>query len=188
MAAEPGKPPKKPKEKRQTPEERQKALEYNRMMYGPTAGEVRPTVKKVQHGSAYLQHPKFQSLITAFRKGLAYRFEVTDKGRTYAIATAESQIAFDGKVLYYARPSNRHEDHLLLDRSVAIQYQTTDALVHLVFAVLRSFPELEAPPLTCLNHQFYLGAETLDTDLERQGANLLMGSFKHQRAVEKGKK
>ncbi len=188
MTAPAGKAPKKPKEKRQTPEERQKALRYNHMMYGPTAGEARPTAKKVQHGSAYLQHPKFQALMAAFKKGLTYRFEVTDKGRSYPIATEESQISFDGKVLYYARPSNRHEDHLLLDRVVALQNQTTDALVHLVFAVLRSLPELDTPPLTYLNRQFYLGAISLDTDIDREGANLLMGSFKHQRVVEKGKK
>lgn len=185
MTAAPGKPPKKVKEKRQTPAERLEALRYNHMMYGPTAGERRPAPKKGNLGAAYLSHPKFQALMNAFRKGGASRFEVTEKGKAYAIATEDSHISFDGKVLFYSRPSNRHEDHLLLDRSVAIQYQTVEACVHLVFAVLQSFPELGAPILSHLNHQFYCGAESLEAGIAEQGPNLLLGAFRRQPAAAK---
>lgn len=188
MTAAPGKAPKKVKEKKQTPAERQEALRYNHMMYGPTAGERRPTTKKVNYGTPYLGHPKFQALMMAFKKGTTSKFEVTDKGRTYVIATDGSHISFDGKTIYYSRPANRHEENLLLDRAAATQFQTIEAFVHLVFAVLRSFPELGAPVLSHLNHQFYYGAETLDAGIAEQGPNLLMGSFKHQKALESGRK
>ncbi len=187
MTATPGK-PKKVKEKRQSPEERLEALRYNHMMYGPTAGELRPAAKKINYGSSYLQHPKFQSLMTAFKKGTAFQFDVTDKGKVLAIATDGSHISFDGRIIFYSRPSNRHEEHLLLDRSAAVQYQTLDALVHLVFAVLRSLPELGGPQLVYMSRQFYLGAETLEAGIAEQGPNLLMGSFKHSKALEKPRK
>ena len=185
MTAAPGKAPKKAKEKRQTPEERLEALRYNHMMYGPTAGERRPAAKKVNFGTAYLNHPKFQSLIAAFKKGAAFKFEVTDKGKVYAVATEESHLSFDGKVIFYSRHLNKYEDNLLLDRTVAVHYQAIDAFVHLAFAVLRSFPELEAPPLSYLQNQFYLGSETLDVGIAEQGPNLLLGAFKHSRVHEK---
>lgn len=188
MTATPGKSPKKAKEKKQTPAERQEAMRYNRMMYGPTAGEFRPAARKVAYGSAYLQHPKFQDLMTAFKKGLSYRFEVTDKGKLCPIATDGSHISFDGRVLFYSRPANRFEEHLLLDRTVAVQGQSYEALVHLVFAVIRSLPELEAPPLAYLNRQFHLGAETLEEGIPAQGPNLLIGSFRHSKVQEKGSK
>jgi hypothetical protein len=188
MTSTSGKAPKKVKEKRQTPEERLAALRYNHMMYGPTAGEVRPTPKKVNLGGVYLNHPKFQALMTAFKKGTAYQFDVTDKGKVYTISTDGSQILFDGKTLYYSRTSNRHEDHLLLDRSVAVQYQNIDSLVHLAVAVLRSLSELGTPQLGFMNHEFVYGAESLESGIAAQGPNLLIGSFKHQKVLEKPRK
>lgn len=188
MTAAPGKAPKKEKEKKQTPEERLQALRYNHMMYGPTAGEMRPAAKKVNYGSAYLSHAKFQALLAAFRKGAASRFDVTDKGRAYPIATEESQLSFDGKVIFYSRHLNKYEDHLLLDRSAALHYQGVEAFVHLVFAVLRSFPELEGPALSYFQGQFYLGGDTLDVGISESGPNLLVGSFKHSKVLEKPRK
>lgn len=188
MSATPGKAPKKEKVKKQTPEERLEAMRYNHMMYGPTPGEMRPAAKKINYGASYLSHPKFQSLMAAFKKGTAFKFDVTDKGKIYSISTEESHIAFDGKIIYYSRPSNRHEDHLLLDRASIIQYQATDALVHLAFAIIRSFPELGAPPFYYLNHQFYIGTETLETGMAEQGPNLLIGAYKHNKTHEKSKK
>ena len=184
MTATPGKPPKKVKEKRQTPAERLEAMRYNHMMYGPTAGEMRPAVKKVNYGTSYLSHPKFQSLMAAFKKGTAFKFDVTDKGKAYTIATDGSHISFDGKVIYYSRPLNRYEENLLLDRTATIQYQTVDALVHLAFAVLRSFPELGSHQLFYMNHQFYYGSETLDVGIVEQGPNLLIGSYRHAKVHE----
>jgi predicted ester cyclase len=188
MNASPEKAPKKVKEKRQTPEERQEALRYNHMMYGPTAGELRPVAKKTNLGIAYLKHPKFQSLITAFRKGTAFQFDVTDKGKVFTISTDGSQISFDGKTIYYSRPLNKHEDNLLLDRAATIQYQGIDALVHLAVAVLRALPELGSPQLSYMDQQFYYGIETLESGIADQGPNLLVGSFKHSKVVEKARK
>lgn len=188
MTAAPGKAPKKEKEKKQTPEERLQALRYNHMMYGPTAGEMRPAAKKVNYGTAYLNHPKFQGLLAAFRKGTPFRFDVTDKGKSYTVATEDSHITFDGKVIYYSRHLNKYEDNLLLDRASTVHYQGIEAFVHLAFAVLRSFPDLEAPPLSYLQGQFYLGSETLDAGMAEQGPNLLLGSFKHSKVPEKPRK
>jgi len=188
MTATPGKAPKKVKPKKQTPAERLEALRYNHMMYGPTAGEVRPTAKKVNYGASYLEHPKFQDLMTAFKKGTSYKFDVTDKGKVFTISTNGSQISFNGKIIYYSRSLNKHEDNLLLDRTSTVQYQTTDALVHLVFAVLRSFPEFGAPPFFYMNHQFYQGAETLEAGVAEQGPNLLIGSYKHNKVQESSRR
>jgi len=46
MTTPTGKAPKKEKAKPQTPEARMKAMQYNQMMYGPTAGELRPVIEK----------------------------------------------------------------------------------------------------------------------------------------------
>jgi hypothetical protein len=188
MAATPGKAPKKEKVKRQTPEERLEAMRYNHMMYGPTPGEVRPAVKKVNYGASYLSHPKFQSLMTAFKNGGTYKFDVIDKGKVCTISTDGSHISFNGKVIYYSRSLNRYEDHLLLDKTSTVQFQTVDALVHLVFAVLRSFPELGAPPFHYTSHQFFQGTETLEASVAEQGPNLLVGSFRHTKVQDKARK
>ena len=188
MTASPEKAPKKVKEKRQSPEERLEAMRYNHMMYGPTAGEMRPVAKKTNLGISYLKHPKFQGLITAFKKGTAYQFDVTDKGKVFTISTDGTHICFDGKIIYYSRPLNKHEDNLLLDRAATIQYQTIDALVHLAVAVLRSLPELGSPQLSYMDQQFYYGIETLESGIADLGPNLLIGSFKHSKVVEKARK
>jgi hypothetical protein len=188
MTVTPGKAPKKVKEKRQSPEERLEAMRYNHMMYGPTPGEVRPASKKVNYGASYLNHPKFQSLMTAFKNGATYKFDVIDKGKVCTISTNGSNISFNNKIIYYSRALNRYEDNLLLDKTATVQHQTIDALVHLVFAVLRSFPELGTPPFFYMNHQFYQGAEPLEASVVEQGPNLLIGSFKHTKVQERAKK
>jgi len=186
MSATSDKAPK--KAKGQSPEARQEALRYNQMMYGPTAREVRPVSKKVNLGSPYLKDPKFLSLMAAFKKGTAFEFKVNDKGRIYPIATDGTHITFDGKAIYYSRPLNRHEENLLMDRSVVVQYQATEALVHLVAAVLRHLPELEAAPLMVLNREVYYGPQSLEAGIAESGPNLLIGAFKHQKAAERSRK
>jgi hypothetical protein len=187
MSPTTGKTPKKDKAKKQTQEERLESIRYSHMMYGPTAGERRPAGKRTDYGTAYLTHPKFQSLMTAFKKGASFKFDVTDKGKVYTIATEESAISFDGKTIYYSRPMSRYEDHLLMDRAVVMHYQNTDALVHLTFAVLRSLPELGTPLLTYMHHQYYYGADTLDVGMAQQGPNLLIGTYRHNRTQEKAR-
>src|ERR1039458_7783902 len=103
MTATPGKAPKKEKVKRQSPEERLEAMRYNHMMYGPTAGEVRPTAKKGNYGASYLNHLKFPSLITALKNGSTYKFDVIDKGKVCTISTDGSHISFNNKIIYYSR-------------------------------------------------------------------------------------
>ncbi len=179
---------KKVKEPKQTPEARLEAMRYNHMMYGPTAGERMQVAKKVDYGAAYLKHPKFQSLMTAFKKGTASKFEVTAGEKVYSIATEDSQILFNNKVIFYSRPLNRHEENLLLDRAATVQYQGTDALVHLVFAVIRAFPELGLPELAYQHKQFYVGIETLDARAEELGSSLLIGGFKHAKVMERPKR
>lgn len=188
MTADAPKPAKKEKEKRQTPEERLEALRYNHMMYGPTENELKHAPKKVDYGAPYLKHPKFQSLMAAFRKGAAFSFDVTAGGKTCSVATEDSQISFNGKTLFYARSLNRFEDNLLLDRSTALQQQTNDVLIHLVFAVLRHFPELGPVPLTYLHKKFFLGPDPLDSVGDEHASNLMLGSFKHTKFVEKPRK
>ena len=184
MTAAPGKAPKKEKVKRQTPEARAEALRYNHMMYGPTAKEVRPVMKKANLGGPYLSHPKFQSLMEAFKKGNSFTFDVTDKGKSYAVTTEGSQILFGGKIIYYSRPLNRHEDNLLMDREATLQYQNVDALVHLVAAVIRALPELGTSQLGFMNQQLYYGADKLDAGMAEQGPNLLVGAYRHQRVPD----
>jgi hypothetical protein len=82
---------------------------------------------------------------------------------------------------------NKHEDNLVLDRAQAIQYQATDAVVHLVFAVLRSLPELGGHPLSFLGRKFYVGSETMDSSRAEEGSNLLIGSYKHTKTPERTK-
>ncbi len=182
MTSTAGKAPKKEKVKRQTPEERLAGLRYIHMMYGPTAGEQKLVARKTNLGTAYLSHPKFQALMNAFKKGENFQFTVTDKAKNYVISTDGTNILFDGKVIYYSRPLNRYEDNLLLDRVATIQYQTTDALIHLAVAVLRSLPELGPPKISYINHKLYYGPESLETAVAEQGPNLLIGSFRHKKA------
>ncbi|HWQ10215.1 MAG TPA: hypothetical protein VN436_13935 [Holophaga sp.] len=187
MTAAPEKAPRKEKPKRQTPEERQEALRYNHIMYGPTAGEMRPPAKKIDFGAPYLAHPKFQNLMTAFKKGTAFQFSVTDKGKSHVISTEEAQILFNGKVIYYSRSLNRYESDLLLDRAAAIQFQAIDAFVHLAIAVLRSLPELGTPQLGFRFGEFWYGLEKMEPAIAEQGPNLRIGSYRVQVPKEKGR-
>lgn len=185
MNAPPGKAPKKEKEKRQTPEERLEAARYNHMMYGPTEGELKLAPKKIDYGVSYLKHPKFQSLLTAFKTGGEFKFDVTAAGKAFTISTDGSHISFNNKVVFYTRILNRYENNLLLNKTTAIQNATTDALVHLVFAVLRSFPELAGYQLNYLHKKFYNGSDALDAGSVEEDANLLMGSYKHNNSLVK---
>ena len=184
MSTTSGKAPKKEKVKKQTAAERLEGLRYIHMMYGPTAGEGKLVARKINLGASYLSHPKFQELMTAFKKGDKSQFNVTDKGKSYTISTDGTHILFDGKIIYYSRPLNKYEDNLLMDRVSMIQYQTTDALIHLAVAILRSLPELGTPQLTHVNHKFYYGPESLDSSVAEQGPNLLIGSFRHKKVQE----
>ncbi|MBK8794408.1 MAG: hypothetical protein IPN59_15140 [Holophaga sp.] len=178
MTTPTGKAPKKAKAKAQTPEERMKAMQYNQMMYGPTAGELRPVIKKIDFGAAYIKHPKFQSLMTAFKNGSNFNFTVSDKNRSYNISTDGEHIFFEGKVVFYSRSLNKFERNLLLDRLVMRQFKTIDAFVHLAFAVLRALPELEKPLLTYRNNEFFLNGEELGIETPEHGPNLMVGSYK----------
>ena len=170
--------PRKGKAKSQTPQERQAALRYNHMMYGPTPGEFRPATKKIDYGAVYVKHPKFQDLITAFKNGSSFQFDVNDKGKSYTISTDSAQILFDGRVAFYSRQLNRFERSLLVDKLVLMQYQAVEAFVHLVFAVIRSFPELGTPQLTHKNNVFFYANEELRSGIEEQGQNLMIGSYR----------
>ncbi len=180
--------PKKEKEKRQSPEERLEALRYNHMMYGPTAGELRPAPKKVNYGVPYLNHPKFQSLMTAFKNGSEYKFNVSDKGKVYIVSTDGSHILFDEKIIFYCRPLNKYEHSLLLDGNSTLQYQLNEAFVHLAFAVLQSFPELEKQQLSYVHNRFCYGTGTLEAGVAEQGPNLMIGSYRHVKPQEKTRK
>jgi len=184
VTSTPAKPPKKEKAKRPSPEKLAEGLRYIHMMYGPTAGEQKLVARKLNLGAPYLSSAKFQALMAAFTKGEANQFSVTDKGRSYIIATDGSQILFDGKTLYYSRPLNRYEDNLLINRVTMTQYQTTEAFIHLAVAVLRSLPDLGQVQITYVNHKFYLGSETLEVAAAEQGPNLLIGSFRHKKVHE----
>ena len=188
MSETPGKAPKKVKEKKQSPEERLEAMRYNHMMYGPTDGEMKLTPKKIDFGASYLKHPKFQNLMSSFKRGAAFKFDITAGGTLYTISSEGNHLYFDGKVLFYTRPLNKHEDNLFLERATCIQFQTTDAVVHLIFAVLRSFPELGEPPLQYLHHKFHYGNEILEFATTEQGTNLPMGTFAHNKPHERIKR
>ena len=188
MADTPTKAPKKEKVQRQSAEDRLAALRYNHMMYGPTEGEAKLTPKKVNYGAPFLKHPKFQSLMTAFRHGGAFKFDITTDGRVVSISTAENHIRFDDKTLFYARALNKHEDNLFLDRAMAVQLQSQEPVVHLVFAVLRHFSELGEPDLAYQRHKFYQGNDPLEFATGDQANNLMLGPFKCQRPLDKAKK
>jgi hypothetical protein len=181
MSPESAKAPKKIKDKKQTPEQRLEALRYNHMMYGRTEGEMSLKPKKVDYGASFLKHAKFQSLMTAFKNGTSFKFDITMGEKVFTVATDGSHISYDNKILCYSRPLNKYEDNLLLDRLIAIKLQGSDAAVHLVFAVLRSLPELSDHQLTYQHHEFYHGAVSLDSIPEEQGSNLLLGAFRHSK-------
>jgi hypothetical protein len=185
MDAPQDKPAKPAKERRQTPEEKLEALRYNQLMYGRTSTERKLQPKRVDYGASFLKHPKFQELITAFRKGAAARFEVRADGDAFTVATDGSQITFNDKVLFYGRNAGKQVDHLYLERASAVQLQGNEVAVHLVFAVLRSFQELGEHGLIYLYHKFYQGPESLDSGPGGPGTNLDLGTFKHNRPHER---
>lgn len=185
MADSPAKPPKKEKPRRQTEAERQAMLAYHRTMYGPTSGEQRTVVKKVDWGAPYLQHPKFLMLVDAFRHGRAFEFTVTDKGRGFTVATDGGLLRFDGAVVFYSRPINRYESSLLMDRGAALRFQEVESFAHLALAVLRSFPELGPLRLKMVNKEFWWDAERLEAGIAAHGPNLLVGDFRHATPKEK---
>ena len=186
-AAPEKKAPKKIKEKRQTPEQRLEAMRYNHMMYGPTAGEMKSAPKVVDYGASFLKHPKFQSLMTAFKRGAAFKFDITTNGKLISIDTDGSHITFDGKTVFYSRPLNKFEENLFLDRTTAIQYQTNDAVIHLLFAVLRSFPELGDMQLQYTRRKLFYGNDTVESAGADQGSNIGLGPFKHSKPHERPK-
>lgn len=185
MDTKPEKAPKKTKDKGLTPQERLAHMRYNHLMYGRTQTELKLAPKPVDYGASYLKHPKFQALMAAFRKGASFSFEVTANGNAITIATEDSRITFGGKQLFYSRPLNRYEDNLFLDHTTAVRVQESDPAVHLVFAVLKSFPEVQPPGLLFLYHKFYLGNDSLDSTPVGEGTNLLIGPFKHSKASER---
>ena len=187
MTETPGKSPKRIKDYKPTPEQRQANMRYNQMMYGPTEGELKHAPRKVDYGAPYLKHPKFQALLTAFKRGAASSFDINANGTLSSIATDGSGIAVNGKVVFYTRPLNKHMDNLFLDRAAAVQLQGNEAVVHLVFAVLRSFPELGEPQVQYQYHKFYQGTESLETGPTGPGSNLLIGAFKHSKPLERPK-
>ena len=178
MTIAPEKTPKKEKAKRQSPEERKEALRWNHMMYGPTAGEIRPVIKKIDFGASYLSHPKFQSLMTAFKSGSEFQFNVTHKEKTHIISTDGSHIFFDNKIIYYSRRLNKFENHLLVDRSTMRQHQTVEPFIHLAFAVIRSLPELGTQPFSYRNNEFSFSDEGLGMASHEQSPNLMVGVYK----------
>ncbi len=185
MADSPAKPAKKEKPKRQTEAERQAMLAYHRTMYGPTSGEPRAVVKKVDWGAPYLQHPKFLALVEAFRHGKSFEFNVTDKGRTYAVSTEGGHLRFGGAVVFYSRPINKYESSLLMDRAEALRFQEVESFAHLALAVVRSFPELGPVRLRVSNKEFWWDTERLEAGIAAQGPNLLLGDFRHATPKEK---
>jgi hypothetical protein len=185
MADSPAKSPKKEKPRRQTEAERRAMLDYHRTMYGPTSGEHRAVVKKVDWGAPYLQHPKFLALVEAFRHGKSYEFSVTDKGRTYAVSTEGGHLRFGGAVVFYSRPINKYESSLLMDRSEALRFQEVESFAHLALAVVRSFPELGPVRLRVSNKEFWWDTERLEAGIAAQGPNLLLGDFRHATPKEK---
>lgn len=170
-----------------TPEERRQALRYNQMMYGPSDRERQLAPKRVDWGGAFLKHPRFQALLEALRKGNAASFEVSAGGRSHLIATNGAEISFDARTVFYTRPMNRYEDHLLVDRAVLVFHEANEVLAHLVFAVMRSLVAAEAPPLNYLRKAYYLGSEPLDAN-GPEGSNLLLGAFRHAKPMERPRK
>jgi hypothetical protein len=156
-------------------------LDYNKLMYGPLGCEQKRLAPKVNYGAGFQGSEKFKALISAFKNNTSYKFEVKIQDKNYVVATDGIHISFDNIVVCYSRPSNRFEDLLLLDRNSLIQHNNTVGVIHLVFGVLKAFPELKHM-LTYVQHKFYWGAESVDKASDAQyGSNILVGAFKHQR-------
>jgi hypothetical protein len=181
MSESPKNTPRKVKEKRQQPPDMTESVNYSHVMYGWTPNERRMLPKRVDHGASYLAHPKFQSLMEAFKKGQSFTFEITTNGVTCPVATDGTYITFKGRTLFYSRSLSKQEDNLYLDRKGVVQFQTQEPAVHLVFAVLRSLPELGDTRLRYHNRRFYQGMDDLETDAGDAGASLLLGTYRHMK-------
>jgi hypothetical protein len=177
--------PRKPKEKKEPPPDMTESIRYSRIMYGRTTTELKLIPKRVDYGALYLRHPKFQNLMAAFRKGSAAQFDVTAGDSAFTIATDGTSISYQGKVLFYTRPLNRYEDNLFLDREAAVLFQAREPAVHLVFAVLRSFPELADSEIHYQYHKLFRGDESLESVPAGPGTNLLLGAYRNARPKEK---
>jgi len=184
MSESPGKIPKKVKEKRERPPDMTESIKHSNIMYGWTESERRMLPGRVDYGASYLRHPKFLSLMEAFKKGQPFTFDVTTNGVTCPIATDGTHITFKGRTLFYSRAFSKQEDNLFLDRKGVVQFQTQEPAVHLVFAVLRSLPELGEAQLKYHNRKFHHGMDTLETDSSEPGVNLLLGTYKHMKAKD----
>jgi hypothetical protein len=171
---------KKEKKKKQT-YDKVAALKYNKLMYGPLSCEQKKIAPKVNYGAGFIGHEKFKALLSAFKNNTPYKFEIKINDKSYTVATDGTHISFDNIVVCYSRPSNRFEDLMLLDRNSLIQHNNTAGVIHLVFGVLKSLPELKHS-LTYVQHKFYWEAEGVDKASDAEyGANILVGPFKHQR-------
>jgi len=185
MSGTPEKATRKPKPKREPPPDMTESIRYSRIMYGRTTTELRMLPKRVDYGGSYLRHPKFQNLAAAFRKGTAAQFDITAGDTVYTIATDGTSISFQGRTLFYTRSQNRYENNLFLDREAAVQFQDLEPAVHLVFAVVRSFPELGDAAIRYQYHKFFHGDETLEAAPAGLSANLLLGSFRNARPSDR---
>ena len=180
MSASPEKATRKPKQKREPPPDMSESIRYSQIMYGRTATELRMQPKRVDYGASYLRAPKFQNLMAAFRKGTEAQFDITAGDTVTTIATNGSSISFRGRVLFYTRSQNRYETNLFLDRDAAVQFQDLEAAVHLVFAVVRSFPELGDSALRYQYHKFFHGDETLESVPTGLSNNVLLGAYRNK--------
>jgi hypothetical protein len=177
----------KQKQKREAPPDMTESIRYSRIMYGRTTTELKLLPKRVDHGASYLRHPKFQNLMAAFRKGAEAQFEITAGDAVSVIATSGGSITFQGRVLFYTRPQNHYENNLFLDREAAVQFQGQEAAVHLVFAVVRSFPELGDAGIRYQYHKLYHGDEVLESVSTGLNANILLGAFRNGRPSDRNR-
>jgi len=97
------------------------------------------------------------------------------------IATNGTSISFQGRVLFYTRSQNHYENNLFLDREAAVHFQDLEAAVHLMFAVVRSFPELGDAALRYQYNKLFHGDQTLESAPTGLTANVLLGSFRNNR-------
>lgn len=168
----------KPKQKREAPPDITESIRYSQIMYGRTTTELKMLPKRVDYGGSYLRHPKFQNLMAAFRKGAEAQFEITARDTVSTIATSGGSITFQGRVLFYTRRQNKYEDNLFLDREAAVQFQDLEAAVHLVFAVVRSFPELGDAAIRYQYRKFFHGDQTLESGSTGLSNNPLLGTIR----------
>jgi hypothetical protein len=189
MSGTPEKAARKPKQKqkREPPPDITESVRYSQIMYGRTTTELKMLPKRVDYGGSYLRHPKFQNLVAAFRKGTESQFDITTGDTVCTIATDGTTISFQGRKLFYTRPQNHYENNLFLDREAAVQLQTQEAAVHLVFAVVRSFPELGDTAIRYQYRKFFHGDESLESAPTGLTANLMLGAIRNHRPSDRAR-